>query len=131
MLVPNQCFQTGKNCFVVFIPSTASLSLLYFVSVWQCCKHDTLISAAKYLTEDAPLLLSSDNLKDVNKVISAIFFSLPSDFKLFIQCVEAVHRNEWVRHDQSLEHNGSVIKVRINVFHTLVLHLSLVHVYIP
>ncbi|PON81775.1 Phytochelatin synthase [Trema orientale] len=65
-----------------------------FLSFWQSCKHESWIGIAKYLMEDAPLLLKADNVKDIQKVISVVYTSLPSNFEDFIQWVAEVRRQE-------------------------------------
>ncbi|KAL2508245.1 Glutathione gamma-glutamylcysteinyltransferase 1 [Forsythia ovata] len=65
-------------------------SLLYTLS----CKHESWVSTAKYLMDDVPVLLSSDNVKDVKHAISTVFASLPSDFAEFIKWVAEVRRQE-------------------------------------
>ncbi|XP_051143617.1 glutathione gamma-glutamylcysteinyltransferase 1-like isoform X2 [Andrographis paniculata] len=68
----------------------SSPGLLYTLS----CKHDSWITTAKYLMDEVPVLLSSNNLKDVNSVFSAVFTSLPSDFSEFIKWVAEIRRKE-------------------------------------
>ncbi|KAK6143294.1 hypothetical protein DH2020_023642 [Rehmannia glutinosa] len=65
-------------------------ALLYALS----CKHESWIGTAKYLTDDVPALLSSDNMEDIKDVISTIFSSLPSDFAEFIKWVADSRREE-------------------------------------
>ncbi|XP_062080109.1 glutathione gamma-glutamylcysteinyltransferase 1-like isoform X2 [Humulus lupulus] len=64
--------------------------LLYTLS----CKHESWIGIAKYLMDDVPLLLKSESVKDIQKVISIIFTSLPSNFEEFIKWVAEVRRRE-------------------------------------
>ncbi|KAL8542144.1 hypothetical protein ACS0TY_003123 [Phlomoides rotata] len=98
-----------KRVFMVVSRLHRETSFLHTLS----CKQDSLISAAKYLMEVAPLQLSSNNLVDVNEVISAIFVSLPSDFIQFIKCVAEVHRNECGGHASSQEDYGRAIKEKV------------------
>ncbi|GFP85410.1 glutathione gamma-glutamylcysteinyltransferase 1 [Phtheirospermum japonicum] len=65
-------------------------SLLYTLS----CKHESWITTAKYLMDDVPMLLSSDNMTDVKSVLSTVFTSLPSDFAEFIKWVAEIRRKE-------------------------------------
>lgn len=44
--------------------------------------------------DDVPLLLKSDNVKDIQKVLSVVFTSLPSNFEEFIKWVAEVRRHE-------------------------------------
>ncbi|KAL0413552.1 UNVERIFIED_CONTAM: Glutathione gamma-glutamylcysteinyltransferase 1 [Sesamum radiatum] len=74
-------------------------ALLYALS----CKHESWISTAKYLMDDVPMLLSSDNVKDINHAILTVFTSLPSEFSEFIKWVVEVRRKEDVRQALSQE----------------------------
>ncbi|KAM7527324.1 hypothetical protein LguiB_030734 [Lonicera macranthoides] len=65
-------------------------ALLYTLS----CKHESWVSIAKYLVDDVPVLLSSDNVKDMKNVLSIVFTSLPSKFAEFIMWVAEVRRLE-------------------------------------
>ncbi|KAH9603077.1 hypothetical protein KSS87_009455 [Heliosperma pusillum] len=65
-------------------------SLLYTLS----CKHDSWASVSKYLMEDVPLLLKSENVKDIEDAISVVCMSLPSNFRDFIKWVAEVRRRE-------------------------------------
>ncbi|XP_031123658.1 glutathione gamma-glutamylcysteinyltransferase 1-like [Ipomoea triloba] len=65
-------------------------ALLYTLS----CKHESWVAISKYLTEDVPLLLSSDNVKDIKDVLSTVFASLPSNFSEFIKWVAEIRRQE-------------------------------------
>ncbi|KAF9605703.1 hypothetical protein IFM89_018046 [Coptis chinensis] len=51
----------------------------------QSCKHDSWVSTAKRLIEDVPVLLSSDDVKDVQAVLSVIFASCPTNSREFIK----------------------------------------------
>lgn len=66
---------------------------------WQSCKHESWVGIAKHLMDDMPRLLKSENVKDIQKVLSVIFTSLPSNFEEFIKWVAEVRRRE---DDQSL-----------------------------
>ncbi|KAF7818451.1 glutathione gamma-glutamylcysteinyltransferase 3-like isoform X1 [Senna tora] len=65
-------------------------SILYTVS----CRHEGWSSVAKYLTEDVPLLLKSEDLEDIQKVLSVIFKSPPAELRGFITWVAEVRRQE-------------------------------------
>ncbi|XP_008235631.1 PREDICTED: glutathione gamma-glutamylcysteinyltransferase 3-like [Prunus mume] len=67
-----------------------SPSILYTVS----CRHEGWNSIAKYLIEDVPLLLKSEDVKDVQNVISVVFKSPPADLREFIKWVAEVRRQE-------------------------------------
>ncbi|KAF8394250.1 hypothetical protein HHK36_020457 [Tetracentron sinense] len=65
-------------------------SLLYTLS----CRHESWVSTAKYLIDDVPLLLKSEDVKDIQKVLSVVFTSLPTNFGEFIKWVAEVRRQE-------------------------------------
>ncbi|XP_057252218.1 glutathione gamma-glutamylcysteinyltransferase 1 isoform X3 [Beta vulgaris subsp. vulgaris] len=65
-------------------------ALLYTLS----CKHDSWTSIAKYLMEDVPLLLKSENVKDIEGAITVVCMSLPSNFRDFIMWVAEIRRHE-------------------------------------
>ncbi|GAY40281.1 hypothetical protein CUMW_050730 [Citrus unshiu] len=65
-------------------------SILYTVS----CRHEGWNKVAKYLTEDVPLRLKSDDVKSVENLLSVIFKSAPADLKEFIKWVAEVRRQE-------------------------------------
>jgi glutathione gamma-glutamylcysteinyltransferase len=51
-------------------------------------------SIAKFLMDDVPFLLKSEDVKDIHKVLSVIFTSLPSNFEEFIKWVAEIRRRE-------------------------------------
>ncbi|KAJ1416618.1 Phytochelatin synthase, N-terminal catalytic domain [Sesbania bispinosa] len=65
-------------------------SILYTVS----CRHEGWSIVAKFLTEDVPLLLKSEDLKDIQEVLSVVFKSPPSELRNFITWVAEVRRQE-------------------------------------
>ncbi|KAK4482350.1 hypothetical protein RD792_009503 [Penstemon davidsonii] len=81
-----------------------SPALLYTLT----CKHESWKTTAKYLMVDVPVLLSSDNMKDVKNVISTLLMSLPSDFAEFIKSVAEVRRKEDVDQGLSQEEKGKL-----------------------
>ena len=60
----------------------------------QSCKHESWVSTAKYLMDDVPVLLMSEDVKDVDQVLSVVFTYLPSNFGEFIKWVAEVRRRE-------------------------------------
>lgn len=60
----------------------------------QSCKTENWVGIAKYLTHDVSLLLKSVDATDIQKVLSIIFTSLPSNFGEFIKWVAEVRRRE-------------------------------------
>ncbi|KAJ4726932.1 Phytochelatin Synthase, Glutathione gamma-glutamylcysteinyltransferase [Melia azedarach] len=65
-------------------------SILYTVN----CRHDGWNKVAKYLTEDVGLRLKSDDVKDIESLLSIVFKSAPADLKEFIKWVAEVRRQE-------------------------------------
>ncbi|XP_039032584.1 glutathione gamma-glutamylcysteinyltransferase 1-like isoform X1 [Hibiscus syriacus] len=70
------------------------------------CKHESWVKVAKYLMDDVPNLVKSDDVKDVKKVISVVFSSLPSKFEEFIKWIGEVRRREDGDQNLSLEEKG-------------------------
>ncbi|CAH2046524.1 unnamed protein product, partial [Thlaspi arvense] len=64
--------------------------LLYTLS----CKDESWISIAKYLKEDVPRLVSSQHVDSVDKILSVVFKSLPSNFNQFIRWVAEIRITE-------------------------------------
>ncbi|KAI4301068.1 hypothetical protein L6164_034385 [Bauhinia variegata] len=64
--------------------------LLYTLS----CEHESWINIAKFIIDDVPLLLKSEDVKDIQKVLSVIITSLPSNFREFIKCIAEFRRQE-------------------------------------
>ncbi|KAA8544136.1 hypothetical protein F0562_022148 [Nyssa sinensis] len=77
-------------------------SLLYTLS----CKHESWVSIARYLVDDVPLLLKSEDVKDIKHVISIVLSSLPSNFAEFIKWVAEVRRHEDGGQSLSQEEKG-------------------------
>lgn len=77
-------------------------ALLYTLS----CKHESWVSTAKYLMDDVPVLLRSDDVKDIDKVLNVVFTSLPSKFGEFIKWVAEVRRQEDGGQNLSQEEKG-------------------------
>ncbi|MBA0686281.1 hypothetical protein Goari_013890, partial [Gossypium aridum] len=70
------------------------------------CKHESWVKVAKYLMDDVPNLVKTDDVKDVHKVLSVVFSSLPSHFGEFIKWIAEVRRREDGGQNLSLEENG-------------------------
>lgn len=87
--------------------------LQYFNYVYlQSCRHEGWSSVAKFLTEDVPLLLKSEDLKDIQEVLSVVFKSPPSELREFITWVAEVRRQENGKLTLSEEEKGRLaIKV--------------------
>ncbi|XP_065874965.1 glutathione gamma-glutamylcysteinyltransferase 1-like [Euphorbia lathyris] len=64
--------------------------LLYTLS----CGHESWASVAKYLVDGVPLLLKSEDVKDIHNLLYVVFKSLPSNFGEFIKWVAEVRRQE-------------------------------------
>ncbi|KAL4190369.1 hypothetical protein AMTRI_Chr07g24400 [Amborella trichopoda] len=69
-------------------------SLLYTLS----CKTEAWVTTAKYLIDEVPLLLKSEDSNSLQKAISVILSSMPADALEFIK---------WVAEVRSQEDNGS------------------------
>lgn len=76
--------------------------LLYTLS----CKHESWVGVAKYLMDDVPIRLESEDVKDVDKVLHVVFSSLPSNFGGFIKWVAEVRRQEDGGNSLSQEETG-------------------------
>uniref|UniRef100_A0A5B7AP13 glutathione gamma-glutamylcysteinyltransferase n=1 Tax=Davidia involucrata TaxID=16924 RepID=A0A5B7AP13_DAVIN len=86
-------------------------SLLYTLS----CKHESWISIARYLVDDVPLLLKSEDVKAIKNVLSIVLSSLPSNFAEFIKWVAEVRRQEDGDQSLSQEEKG---RLAVKVFRT-------------
>ncbi|CAF1731184.1 unnamed protein product [Brassica napus] len=73
--------------------------LLYTLS----CKDESWISIVKYLKEDVPRLVSSQHVDTVEKILSVVFKSLPSNFNTFIKWVAEIRRTEDAKPNLSAE----------------------------
>ncbi|XP_042516534.1 glutathione gamma-glutamylcysteinyltransferase 1-like [Macadamia integrifolia] len=58
------------------------------------CKHVSWTRMSNYLIDDVPVLMKSEDIKDVQKLLSVIFTSLPANFGEFIKWVAEVRRRE-------------------------------------
>ncbi|KAK3206919.1 hypothetical protein Dsin_020965 [Dipteronia sinensis] len=58
------------------------------------CGHESWIGVEKYLTEDVPRKLRSENVKDVEDLFSLVFKAAPPAIKDFVNWVAEVQRNE-------------------------------------
>lgn len=88
------------------------LYILYTVLL-QSCKHESWISISKHLMDDLPVLLSSENVKDIKDVLSTLLSNLPPNFAEFIKWVAEVRRQEENGQKLSEEEKGRLaIKVR-------------------
>lgn len=66
----------------------------FLLDFLQSCKHESWVGVAKYLMDDVPLLLQSEEVKDIQDVLSVVIMSLPSNFEDFIKWVAEVRRRE-------------------------------------
>lgn len=64
--------------------------LLYTLS----CKHESWVRTARYLMDEVPILLTSEDVQDIKKALSVVFTSLLSDFDNFIKWIAEVRRQE-------------------------------------
>ncbi|KAJ4726930.1 Phytochelatin Synthase, Glutathione gamma-glutamylcysteinyltransferase [Melia azedarach] len=85
-------------------------SILYTVS----CRDEDWNKVARYLTEEAPLLIKSDDVKDVENLLSILYKSAPADLKESIKWVAEVGRQEDGRVTLSEEEKGRlVVKIKV------------------
>lgn len=82
----------------------------------QSCRHEGWNIVAKYLTEDIPLLLNSENIKNIQKLLSVIFKSPPIELRGFITWIAEVRRQEDGNLTLSEEEKG---RLAIKVFDLL------------
>lgn len=89
------CLWCGCSMLVSFVVYVRA-GWIYHVLllILQSCKHESWTSIAKFLMDDVPFLLKSEDVKDIHKVLSIIFTSLPSNFEEFIQWVAEIRRRE-------------------------------------
>ncbi|CAN7043227.1 unnamed protein product [Brassica rapa subsp. trilocularis] len=79
-----------------------------------CCKDESWINIAKYLKEDVPRLVSSQHVDSVEKIISVVFKSLPSNFNTFIRWVAEIRITEDAKENLSAEEKSRLnLKVYI------------------
>ncbi|CAL1357060.1 unnamed protein product [Linum trigynum] len=76
--------------------------LLYTLS----CKQESWTGFAKYLIDEVPVLLKSEDVKDIDKVLQVVFMSLPSHFGDFIKWIAEVRRQEDGGENISQEEKG-------------------------
>lgn len=101
------------NCLWLSTFSVCSGSLYSQILV-QSCKHENWVSIAKYLTEEVPVMLASDNVKGIKDILVRVFASLPANFADFIKWVAEVRRQEDANKNLSEEERGRLAdKVRI------------------
>lgn len=89
--------------------------LLYY----QSCKDESWIDIAKYLKEDVPRLVSSQHVDSVDKIISVVFKSLPSNFNQFIRWVAEIRITEDSNQNLSAEEKS---RLKLKVFSKYFFH---------
>ncbi|XWS76223.1 hypothetical protein CRYUN_Cryun01aG0157100 [Craigia yunnanensis] len=83
--------ETGHHRgFMVMSRLQKATSVLYTMS----CRHEDWNMVAKYLTEDVPLLLTSENLKNVDDVLCVVIKSAPPSLRDFIKWIAEVRRQD-------------------------------------
>lgn len=73
--------------------------LLYTLS----CKDESWTSIAKYLKEDVPLLVGSQHVDSIERILDVVFKSLPSNFNQFIRWMAEIRRTEDINQNLSSE----------------------------
>ncbi|XVF32356.1 hypothetical protein REPUB_Repub17cG0074900 [Reevesia pubescens] len=81
---------TGHHRGFMVVSRLQKASVLYTLN----CKHESWVKVAKYLMDDVPNLVKSDDVKDVHKILSVVFSSLLSHFGEFIKWIAEVRRRE-------------------------------------
>lgn len=79
----------------------------------QSCRQESWLSTAKYFIDDLPVLLKSEDLKTVPRVLSLLFQHLPANAGDFITWVAEVRRREEDGSNLSEEERG---RLAIKVF---------------
>uniref|UniRef100_A0A6N2LAB7 glutathione gamma-glutamylcysteinyltransferase n=1 Tax=Salix viminalis TaxID=40686 RepID=A0A6N2LAB7_SALVM len=76
--------------FMILSKLDKASSILYTLT----CRHEGWSSVANYLSADVPHLLKSEDVKDVEEVLSVVFKSPPADLREFIEWVAEVRRQD-------------------------------------
>ncbi|KAL0538333.1 hypothetical protein IC582_027348 [Cucumis melo] len=76
--------------YMILSKLTRGPSILYTLS----CQHDGWNNVIKYLTEEVPLLLKTENVKSVEELLSVVFKFPPQNLKNFIKWVAEVREQE-------------------------------------
>lgn len=92
----------------------------------QTCRHEGWSSVANYLSADVPHLLKSEDVKDVEEVLSVVFKSPPADLREFIEWVAEVRRQDDGGIVLSEEEKG---RLSIKVFSWLLNILSFLNLF--
>lgn len=83
----------------------------------QSCQHDGWNNVIKYLTEEVPLLLKTENVKSVEELLSVVFKFPPQNLKNFIKWVAEVREQEDGNVKLNAEEKGRLaVKVLLNFF---------------
>lgn len=77
--------------FMILSKLDKASSILYTL---QSCRHKGWSSVANYLSAEVPHLLKSEDVKDVEEVLSVVFKSPPADLREFIKWVAEVRRQD-------------------------------------
>lgn len=79
----------------------------------QSCQHDGWNNVIKYLTEEVPLLLKAEDVKDVQGLLSVVFKLPPPNLTRFIKWVAEVREQENGNVKLNAEERGRLaVKVR-------------------
>ncbi|KAG5232245.1 hypothetical protein OIU76_004910 [Salix suchowensis] len=76
--------------FMILSKLDKASSILYTLT----CRHEGWSSVANYLSADVPHLLKSEDVKDVEEILSVVFKSPPADLREFIEWVAEVRRQD-------------------------------------
>ncbi|CAN1270336.1 Glutathione gamma-glutamylcysteinyltransferase 1 [Linum perenne] len=91
-----------RRGFILLSRPQTEPGLLYTLS----CKQESWSGIAKYLIDEVPMLLKSEDVKDIDRVFDIVVSSLPSDFCDFIKWVAEVRRQEEGGENISQEEKG-------------------------
>ncbi|KAJ6874259.1 hypothetical protein NC651_032928 [Populus alba x Populus x berolinensis] len=70
------------------------LEMCFHCQFVNSCRHKGWSSVANYLSAEVPHLLKSEDVKDVEEVLSVVFKSPPADLREFIKWVAEVRRQD-------------------------------------
>lgn len=83
----------------------------------QSCQHEGWNNVIKYLTEEVPLLLKTEDVKDVQELLTVVFKLPPPNLRQFIKWVAEVREQEDGNVKLSVEERGRLaVKVLLNFF---------------
>ena len=79
----------------------------------QSCRDDGWDTTAKYLSREIPQLLSSEEINNIQNMLSVIFTSAPANLCNFIKWVAEVRKQDGTKSVSDEELGRLIIKVRL------------------